>query len=97
MEQGLIPRYICVWEDCDSGVFLSDDPNEARSYPEAADENEDIPEEWYDDIVIFAVNSLYLNKTLLETDPHIYWTENPQNISSWIYRGFIPPEAIKLV
>jgi len=93
LQQGLIPRYTCVWEDCDYGVYLCSDKLVAMSFAETADsfsgENEDI--------VIFEVDSNLLNKNLLETDPHYKWEHNPQGFSSWIYKDVIPPAALRRV
>jgi len=95
-QQGLIPRYICVWKECENGVYLANDPYEAASYPEIADENEDIPDEWLENIAVLQIDTMYLDIALLERDPHRIW-EKTENPTCWIYRGSIPSEALTLL
>lgn len=96
LEQGLIPRYICVWENCENGVYLAKSPDQAEAFPETADENEDIPEEWLNDIAVFQVDVLHLDKTLLEADPNIIW-DTTEKVDCWIYKDQIPPQALSLL
>ena len=95
VEKGLIPRFHKVWEDCEEGIFLANDPYEAESYCEIA-ENEDIPEDWLDDIVVFVIDISKLDPALLGVDPHNIIVISPcEPVHTWIYRGIIPTDAIK--
>lgn len=85
-----------MWENCENGVYLAKSPDQAEAFPETADENEDIPEEWLNDIAVFQVDVLHLDKTLLEADPNIIW-DTTEKVDCWIYKDQIPPQALSLL
>ena len=107
LEKGLIPRYVCTWEDCQYGVYLAIDADMAQSFPETTD-NPNIPDEYTDNIAIFLVNTSQLDKTKFSPDPH-YVLDYPnlnepekqmqqqKHIVSWIYKDIIPVTAIRLI
>lgn len=95
-QKGLIPRYHCVWKDCQYGIYLASDEEEAISYPETTD-NPDIPDEYLDDIIVFEIKTSDLNLSKLSPDPHVIWGENPLDYSTWIYRDSIPYVKLRLL
>ena len=89
--------------DSEKGVYLGIDADYAGSMAEAAiDENPNIPEEWYDEIVIISIDTSKLDLTKLDRDPHVLPQDDEyddsippdETIYSFIYRGNIPKEAI---
>ncbi len=97
LQKGLIPRYTCIWDYCEYGVYLASDSHVARSYPETAD---NVPDEYLDNIVVFSVDVNSLDKNKLETDPNMLedepiWGEPKGYISTWIYRDTIHPTLLR--
>jgi len=87
--------------DVEKGVYLGYSPDYAGSMIEAS-ENENIPEEWFDDIVILTIDTSKLDLNKLDRDPNVlpqedeYDDEIPPDdtVYSYIYRGNIPFNAI---
>ncbi len=79
------------WEDCINGVYLHVDPDVAASHVESSD-NPNIPDEWFDDIISLEIDTIFLDKNLLKTDPNIH---PPDNIYSFLYEGIIPYSAVR--
>jgi len=76
----------------DPGVYLTPDKNLAVSFVETS-ENEEIPKEWFDEIVILTIDLRKLdNKKLFEKDPH--WNVGKKVSKSFLYKGVIPPSAV---
>ena len=71
---------------------MSNDPNVAESFVEAA-ENDNIPEDWFDDIVVLKINTSKLDLSKLEVDPHVTY-EKGDPTKSYIYKDIISPAAI---
>jgi len=81
------------WRDCIPGVYLHVDPEAAYSYPETADDiDHNIPEEWYDNIIVLEINTELLDINLFDYDPNI---APPNHVDSFIYKGIIPFSAVK--
>ena len=94
LEQGLIPNYTSCWEGgCEHGVYLADKPYVAESYAETAD-NSDIPEEYFDDIIVLKIDTTQLDLSKLGPDPQVIWDINPENNNCYLYRDVIPVNAI---
>jgi hypothetical protein len=78
-------------------VYLSNDPIAAESFVECS-ENEDIPEDWYHQIIILAIDVSKLNKAKLQRDinfnPSNFGGEYRGHTDSYMYKGNIPPNAI---
>lgn len=85
----------------EKGVYLGSTPEYAGSMVEAS-ENEDIPEDWFGEIVIIAIDTSKLDLSKLDVDPNVAPQEDEYDddvpadntIYSYIYRGLIPPSAI---
>lgn len=100
---GLIPGggRIKNFTGIERGVYLGLDPEYAGSMVEAS-ENEDIPEDWFDEIVILGINTSKLDLSKLDRDPNVAPQEDEYNddippdptVYSFIYRGSILPDAI---
>lgn len=83
---------------CEKGIYLASSAGLAESFVEVTElEDGDYPEN--DVIIIFEVNTLYLDPHMLEKDPH--WNIEGQVGSeenlSYVYREDIPPEALKIL
>ena len=102
-KEGIIPggNDIQNFSGIKKGVYLASDPEFAGSMV-VCSENDNVPEEWYDEIVIISINTSKLNLSKLDRDPNIEPQEDEyddnipadQTIYSFIYEGFIPPDAI---
>ena len=96
-EKGLIPNFHNNW-DLDDGyqesgvLYLSNDIDFCGSMVESS-ENEDIPEEYFDDIIVLEIDTSYLNLKNFELDKN-YSSNGHGDTWSFQYRGTIPPEAI---
>ena len=91
--RGLIPGgdgFRC-WDRCTPGVYFHSDADVAVSYAESTD-NQEIPEEWFDNIIVLEIDSSQLNIELFELDPEI---APPDNVDSFIYHGIVPSKTIK--
>lgn len=94
LEKGLIPRFMPLWDNCQSGVYLADDNYAAESFCEAViDDLPEDTEEDIDDIVVFVIDTSKLELPKFECDPHVFLGVGEQN-HTWIYRGAIPLSAI---
>ena len=72
------------WADSKRGVvYLAVDPCVAESYAEA---NEDVPEEWVDDIVVFGVKLDSLDRSKLFIDENVLDNDG----ATVEYHGIIP-------
>jgi hypothetical protein len=94
--KGLVPGGIDYqnFEGCESGVYLSDDYSFAGSMIEGGSENEDIPDEWFDNIVVILIDPNKLDLTKMEKDPHVNISADDEHIPrSFIYKGIIPTSA----
>ena len=101
--QGLKPGNkvdMACYPDSEYGVYLTDDIQSAISFVESA-ENENIPEDWFGDIVVFQVDTTKLDKRKFKKDPHMNWSgeydqegNEVQMPECYLYIGKIPPNAI---
>lgn len=89
------------FDNVEKGVYLGYSPDYAGSMVEAS-ENENIPKEWFDEIVILTIDTSKLNLSKLDNDPNVlpqedeYDDEIPADttIYSYIYRGNIPFSSV---
>lgn len=92
------------FDNVEKGVYLGYSPEYAGSMVEAS-ENENIPEEWFDEIVILTIDTSKLDLSKLDNDPNVlpqedeYDDEIPPDttIYSFIYRDNIPFSAVVAV
>lgn len=93
MKYGLIPNIEeKIWEDSDDYVYLANDPYVAESYAETAlDENENLPEELYDDIVILEIDTSGLDLDKLYSDSNVI-----DGDSTFQYEDVIDPKYIHI-
>lgn len=79
-------------------VYLAETPENAISFVENA-ENESIPEEWLDDIVVLEVDVSKLDLTNMAPDEN--WNpsieDGEEGYRSFQYNGIVPPEAIRVL
>lgn len=74
------------WEDSKPGyVYLAKDPEVARSHAEA---NEEVPDEYIDDIIVLSIDTSQLDQNNLEDDPNVM-----DDDSTLAYKGIIPASA----
>ena len=74
------------WEDSKPGyVYLAKDPGVAVSHAEA---NDEVPDEYIDDIVVLSINTNKLDPNNLEDDPNVI-----DDDSTLAYKGIIPTSA----
>ena len=77
------------WEDSKPGyVYLARDPEVAQSHAEA---NEQVPDDYIDNIVVLAVDSNKLDMDNLEDDPNVL-----DDDSTLAYKGVIPSNAFTI-
>lgn len=77
------------WEDSKPGyVYLARDPEVAESHAEA---NEEVPDEYIDNIVVLAVDTSKLDMDNLEDDPNVL-----NDDSTLAYKGVIPSAALMM-
>lgn len=77
------------WEDSKPGyVYLAKDPEVAESHAEA---NEEVPDEYIDDIVVFAIDTSKLDMDKLDDDPNVM-----DDDSTLAYKGVIPTSALMI-
>ena len=81
------------FKEVEPGVYLGINPEFAGSMVEAS-ENENIPEDWFDEIVIISVDVSKLDLSKLDVDPNLIQPEDSDVIHSYIYRANIPTNAI---
>ena len=97
-KKGLLPNgieyHMYKFSMEEPGVYMSSDKQFAISMVETADEDSsNIPEEWFEDIVVLFIDIHKLdNKKLFEKDPRFRGIE--KDPKSFLYRGIIPPSAI---
>ena len=79
------------WEDSKKGVvYLATYPEIAISYAET---NEEVPEDWLDNIVVFEVDSDKLDSYKLNVDQNVQDNDG----STYEYHGIIPMRLLTLV
>ena len=75
------------WEDSKPGyVYLAKDPEVAMSHAEA---NEEVPDEYIENIVVLKIDTNKLDPNNLEDDPNVI-----EDDSTLAYKGVIPISAI---
>ena len=89
---GLVPngKLFKNFENITWGVYLSNDQHFAASMAECS-ENPNIPEDWFEKIVILVIDPKKLDLSKLKKDPHV---EIEGNTMSYIYEGIIHPDYI---
>ena len=95
-KHGLLPAggensYI-NFEGADVGVFLATTPKQAYAFVETS-ENEEIPEEWFEQIVVLKINARKLEPEKIDYDSHINWWENEEK-NIYVYKDVIPSNFI---
>ena len=77
------------WEDSKPGyVYLAKDPEVAVSHAEA---NEEVPDEYIDNIVVLSIDASQLDQDNLEDDPNVI-----DDDSTLAYKGIIPTSAFSV-
>jgi len=77
------------WEDSKPGyVYLAKDPEVAYSHAEA---NEEVPDEYIDNIVVLSIDASQLDQDNLEDDPNVM-----DDDSTLAYKGIIPTSAFSV-
>ena len=77
------------WEDSKPGyVYLARDPEVAQSHAEA---NEEVPDDYIDNIIVLAVDTSKLDMDNLEDDPNVL-----DDDSTLAYKGVIPSNALTI-
>ena len=84
-----------MWTDSKKGVvYLANDSDVAYSYAEAVfDENEEIPEEWYEKIIVLKIDTEDLDKEKFFLDRNVLDNDG----STVEYHGIIPFDSVKKV
>ena len=92
---GLIPngRHFKNFEDIPWGVYLTNDWGFAGSMVECS-ENKNVPEDWWDEIVVIMIDTSKLDPVKFDRDPNVNISDGDESVRSYIYKGMIPPEAI---
>lgn len=93
---GLIPHddeVLHNFAKIEPGVYLADDPEAAGSFVEAS-ENEHIPAEWFNEIVVISIDTSKLDISKFDIDPNIIPGEGNPEIP-FLYRDIIPPIAFR--
>jgi hypothetical protein len=97
-KHGLIPHGTTIrnFDGAEWGVYLSDNESFAGSMVQAGTENEDIPDEWLDEVVICVIDTGKFDTSNLDKDPHVNMSavEDEELPKSYIYKGTIPASAI---
>ncbi len=94
-KHGLLPngvekKYI-NFDNIESGVYMDENPNGAGSFVEVS-ENPDIPEDWFDEIVVISIDTSKLNSNYFDVDPNVIAHEG-EDTRPFIYKGIVPPSA----
>jgi hypothetical protein len=85
---------LVCYEGNEVGVYLADEPQFAVDFVECA-ENENIPEHWFDEIVVYQVDTNKIDKSKIGLDPHMRWSDDDVDHSqTWIYKGTISINAL---
>jgi len=93
-QKGLIPRGTAFrnYEDIEWGVYLTDNWNLAGSMVETS-ANMNIPDQWFQNIVILVVSTKRLDINKFDLDPQLVkWKTDV--LSSYVYKGNISPDEI---
>jgi hypothetical protein len=91
---GLLPKddeILHNFEGIESGVYLAESANEAGSFVEVS-ENPNIPEEWFNDIVVIKVDTTKLDPSKFTVDPNVIAHED-EDFRPFLYKGVIPSAA----
>ncbi len=82
------------FDGIETGVYLAENVQEAISFVEAT-ENEDIPEDWYEQIVVCEVDTTKLDLSKLYKDPNIIMLDGGDyEYRCFVYKAVIPLTAI---
>ena len=57
-------------------------------------ENKNVPEDWWDEIVVIMIDTSKLDPVKFDRDPNVNISDGDESVRSYIYKGMIPPEAI---
>ena len=85
------------WENNNRGVWLHRNTEEAKDYVETS-ENENIPEEWFDQIIAIPIKTINLDLKLLIPDPELEanrlyndssFKNDADSYDSFLYKGII--------
>lgn len=74
-------------------IYLADTRDIAESYAETSDT---VPESYLDQIIVFEIETKYLNKSKLRRDANVQVDENTKNFT-WEYTLTIPYKHLTLV
>jgi len=83
-----------LWDDSKVGVvYLALDAHTAYSYAETAFDNEDVPEEWEEKIIVLAIDTNKLDEKKFFLDSNVLDNEG----DTVEYHGVIPFSAIEVM
>lgn len=96
LRDGLIAGGVDIqnFSEIQKGVYLGSKPEFCESMVEAS-ENENIPEDWFGDYVIFEIDVSKLDLTKLIVDPNLVPDEELGEVS-YLYLDSIPADALSL-
>lgn len=89
---GLLPKddqILHNFRGIELGVYMAETPAEAGSFVEVS-ENGNIPDEWFDEIVVIKIDTSKLDSSKFDVDPNVIPHEGNTNIP-FIYKGIVPP------
>ena len=101
VKHGLVPHGKDSYINFDNtlpGVYLAESPEEAMSFVEAS-ENSDIPEEWFNEIIVIAIDTSKLERKNFSVDPNVQIAaaDDEGDRRPFIYKNIIPKSAFKSV
>ena len=85
------------FENDSRGVFMHRNPEEAKDYVEAS-ENDNIPDDWFDEIIVIPINTSSLDLSRLIPDPELEsnklkinspFKNDADSYDSFLYKGII--------
>jgi hypothetical protein len=90
---GLSPQYKRkFWDDSsDNLIYLATSPDIAESYAESSDT---VKEDWLDEIIIFSIDTAFLDLTKLKKDSNVRTDDGI--VSTYEYAGTIPANLLKI-
>ncbi len=87
-------RELRNFDGIEDGVYLAENVQEAISFVEAS-ENEEIPDDWFEQIVVCEIDTTKLDLTKLKKDPNILMLGGEDYAyRSFVYKAIIPLSAI---
>jgi hypothetical protein len=92
--QGLLPKddeILHNFSGIEPGVYMAENPNAAGSFVEVS-ENPNIPEDWFNDIIVISIDTSKLDMSKFDVDPNVIPHEGDTDIP-FLYRGIVPPSA----